>query len=55
MKPNPAANPPIQPPIHNHPPHTAAPSFSYNFPQSAAAFAGNQHAQSNTVSLMLLF
>ncbi|KAK2381434.1 pre-mRNA-processing protein 40C [Trifolium repens] len=48
MKPNSAANPPIQPPVHNHPPHTAAPSFSYNFPQSAAAFAGNQHAQSNT-------
>ncbi|PNY04488.1 pre-mRNA-processing protein 40C [Trifolium pratense] len=44
MKPNSAANPPI----HNLPPHAAAPSFSYNFPQSAAAFAANQHAQPNT-------
>ncbi|XP_039689035.1 pre-mRNA-processing protein 40C isoform X2 [Medicago truncatula] len=39
----------VNPPFHTHTPRPAAPSFSYNFPQSAPpAFTGNQHGQSNT-------
>lgn len=57
MKPNSAVNPPhmsVQPPVHGLPPHATAPSFLYNTPHSMPAFTGNQHAQSATVSLMLL-
>jgi len=53
MKSNSAVNPMVvQPPgVSLH----AAPSFSYNIPQSGAIFSSNQqHAQSSTVSPVLL-
>lgn len=39
----------VQPPVPGLSSH-AAPSFSYNLPQSGAAISSNQHAQSTTVS-----